>query len=154
MQWNHLNALENSFSFHPWKNWSAWEELEFYAEVWTSVPSAFSHSLSPFLLGLQLLHVSPWLSSFCLPPQWLQSPKEMFSFEDWPKKMVIFQTKARCYFQFIQYASLLSCGSAPAERAPWVFWLRKASEICPVWLNCRWNFHISYFSSSQFAKLS
>lgn len=104
--------------------------------------------------GPTALHVSPWLSSFCLPPQWLQSPKEMFSFEDWPKKMVIFQTKARCYFQFIQYASLLSCGSAPAGRAPWVFRLRKACEICPVWLNCRWNFHISYFSSSQFAKLS
>lgn len=49
------------------------------------------------------------------------SPKEMFSFEDWPKKMVIFQTKARCYFQFIQYASLLSCRSAPTVPAPWVF---------------------------------
>lgn len=42
------------------------------------------------------------------------SPKEIFSFEDWPKKMVIFQTKARCYFRFIQYASLLSCRSASA----------------------------------------
>lgn len=119
-----------------------------------SVSLALSHTLSPFLLGLQLLPVSPWLSSFCLPPQWLPSPKETFSFEDWPKKMVIFQTKARCYFRFIQYASLLSCGSAPAVPAPWVFWLRKACEICPVRLNCRWHFHNSYFSCSQFSKLS
>lgn len=127
---------------------------EFYTEVFTPVSLALSHTLSPFLLGLQLLHVSPWLYSFCLPPQWLQSPKEMFSFEDWPKKMVIFQTKARCYFRFIQYASLLSCRSAPAVPAPWVFRLHKACEICPMRLNCRWHFHSSYFSSSQFSKLS
>lgn len=129
------------------------KKWNFIVRFLTPFLPAFLHTLLPFLLDLQL-HVSLWLSSFCLPPQWLQSPKEMFSFEDWPKKMVIFQTKARCCFQFIQYASLLSCRSAPAEHAPWVFWLCKACEICPVWLNCGWHFHISYFSSSQFAKCS